>query len=163
VPLVAPGDDRAAPLVARSDDRAAPVAARRSGRAPASTATRSDDPVASNVARSDDRAPSIAVELALLEEAQTALRTHAPGRALVVLNEHAAKYPKGALAEERDGLRVVALCNVGRSEAALAAERFLADHPASPLAGPVRDACAMPRGGLGGVELPPNKTPAGGE
>jgi hypothetical protein len=96
-------------------------------------------------AHPDDRAPSIAAELALLEQAQAALRAQAPARALVVLNEHAAKYPRGALSEERNGLRVLALCDLGRSGAAQAAERFVADHPSSPLAGPVRDACTIPR------------------
>jgi hypothetical protein len=58
------------------------------------------------------------------------------------LAEHAAQYPSGALREEREGIRVVALCRAGReAEGKAAAERFLARSPRSTLVARIRAAC----------------------
>jgi hypothetical protein len=124
-----------APSIPTGPDVSGSAAARAAGRAVRMHSV--------SAAGTGDGPPSIAAELALIEGAQTALRAHAPDRALRFLNEHAARFPKGALGEERYGLRAIALCNLGRSEAVALATRFLVDHPASPLAGPVRDACAL--------------------
>ena len=81
-------------------------------------------------------------EARLLEQADADLRRGDPSAALVSLAEHATKYPAGALKEEREGVRVVALCRAGRaSEGKAAAERFLARSPRSALATRIRAAC----------------------
>jgi hypothetical protein len=85
---------------------------------------------------------SLAGELALLEDMRAALLAEDAGRALKIAGEHARKYPKGALTEERLGLRAVALCTLGRAEGTSAAATFLRDHPTSSLATKVRTACA---------------------
>lgn len=81
-------------------------------------------------------------EIHLLERADADLRRGDPRAALVRLAEHAAKYPAGALREEREGVHVVALCRAGReSEGKAAAEQFLARAPRSALATRIRAAC----------------------
>jgi hypothetical protein len=82
-------------------------------------------------------------ELPLIHQATQALRDHRTELALQLLGRHAARYPEGALAQERAGLTVLALCQQGRAaEAAPLRDRFLAETPDSPLAGRVRRACA---------------------
>jgi len=88
-------------------------------------------------------------ELGLIRKATGALRDGQPTRALQLLAEHARHHPEGMLAQERQGLRVLALCAAGRqAEGAAARTRFLRAAPRSPLAGRVEDAC----GGADGVE-----------
>jgi hypothetical protein len=86
--------------------------------------------------------PDLEGEARLLEQADADLRRGDAHAALARLEEHAAKYPAGALREEREGVRVVALCRAGRDqEGRQAAERFLARSPRSALATRIRAAC----------------------
>jgi hypothetical protein len=80
-------------------------------------------------------------ELALVRAAHDALREGRPAVALERMDEHRRVYPDGALSEERDALRVGALCALGRSDAQAEARAFLVDHPASPFVARVREAC----------------------
>jgi outer membrane protein assembly factor BamD (BamD/ComL family) len=81
-------------------------------------------------------------EAHLLEQADADLRRGDAHAALARLAEHAAKYPTGALREEREGMRVVALCRSGRNaEGNAAADRFLTRSPRSGLATRIRAAC----------------------
>jgi outer membrane protein assembly factor BamD (BamD/ComL family) len=99
-------------------------------KSPASAPAAPAAPVAAAATRSD-----LDVELALLQEAQGALRTNDGARALRLLDEHARSFPNGALAEESEAARVFALREVGRTEEARdVAARFLREHPRSPLA-----------------------------
>ncbi len=85
-------------------------------------------------------------EVHLLEEADADLRRGDATGALSRLAEHAAKYPTGALRQERDGMNVVALCQAGRqSEGRAAAARFLSRSSKSALASRIRAACGIPR------------------
>ncbi|MEO7109908.1 MAG: hypothetical protein ABI183_05680, partial [Polyangiaceae bacterium] len=85
----------------------------------------------------------IGAELELINRAQQALQAEDANEALALLNEHARRFPNGALAEERDAARVLALCGAGRQEdAATAGAAFLSAHPDSPLATRVRSSCA---------------------
>jgi hypothetical protein len=94
------------------------------------------------------RAPSapspspLDAELALLRTAHDALKAHDPAAALRALDEHARRFPDGAMVEEREASRVFALCDLARTdEATDAASRFLREHPSSPLAARVAHAC----------------------
>lgn len=81
-------------------------------------------------------------ELDLLREAQEDLHAGRPSQALERLAEHARKFPRGALWEEREASRVLALCQLGNVAAAHAqAERFIRRAPDSPFVERVRDAC----------------------
>ncbi len=81
-------------------------------------------------------------ELSILRDAHQALRKGHPADALALLEQHAAKYPKGTLSEERQAARAIALCRAGEQRRGRQlAQRFLAKSPKSPLAGGVRSAC----------------------
>jgi len=87
-------------------------------------------------------------EARLLEEADAELRAGNPQAALRPLAEHAARYPNGALSDERDGIRAIALCRGGRtSEGTAAAERFLSGTRKTSLASRVRTACNIDKPG----------------
>jgi len=95
----------------------------------------------------------VAAEVRLLGEANTLLRAGDAGRALRLLEEHARRYPKGALGEERDAARIAALCALGRtSEARDATDRFVRTAPLSPQAGSLRASC----GGSAATTLAPS-------
>jgi hypothetical protein len=77
---------------------------------------------------------SVAVDLALLQRAQTAFAQHDCPRALMLLAEHGRRFPHSRLAEERDALRVRSLgCAGHRQEAQRAAAEFAARFPRSVL------------------------------
>jgi hypothetical protein len=83
--------------------------------------------------------PSIAEELASLDEAREALRGGDASRALRVLDGHDARNPDGALSQEATVVRVQALLLAGDGAgAATVGRRFLDAHPASPYAAQVR-------------------------
>ena len=75
-------------------------------------------------------------------DARSALRSGGAARTLALLDEHARRFPRGALAEDCDAERIFALCALGRDgEARSLASRFLTGHPASPHAPSVRASC----------------------
>jgi hypothetical protein len=85
---------------------------------------------------------TLSAEADLLRAADAAVRAGAPARALAILDQHGARFPSGALVEERDAERVVVLCALGRTEEGrAAATAFLRDRPRSPLAARVRASC----------------------
>jgi len=78
--------------------------------------------------------PSDDAELELLRAAHTAYQAHDFGKALVLLSEHARRFPNGVLAEEREALRVRSLAGAGRvAEARRAAAQFAKHFPRSVL------------------------------
>ncbi len=80
-------------------------------------------------------------ELSLVRAAHDALRAGQPALALERTEEHRRAYPDGTLAEERDALRVCAICALGRTDSKAEAQAFLSDHPASPFVTRIREAC----------------------
>jgi hypothetical protein len=81
-------------------------------------------------------------EARILRTAHEALEAGDSSRALVLLDEHAAKFPRGVLEPERSAERVVALCRAGRpAEARTAAERFLSVDRPPHLVAKVRGSC----------------------
>lgn len=84
-------------------------------------------------------------ELRLIGRALTELRDADPERALALLQRHAARFPRGAFATEREGLKVLALCAAGRIEEGRRAQAaFLRTSESAPIAVRVRLACAQP-------------------
>lgn len=89
---------------------------------------------------------SLGAELALLRQAQEALRDGDSAETLHLLGELDATFPAGVLSAERDALRVVALCAAERTaEAKVFGERFRKQHPGSPYAARVDASCAGER------------------
>ncbi|WP_437763854.1 hypothetical protein WMF27_38720 [Sorangium sp. So ce281] len=87
---------------------------------------------------------TLAAEMALLREAQDAVRDGDPSAALDRLDDLGARFPEGQLREERMAARVLALCAAGRApEARAEAERLLGEAPGSVHMGRVRASCAF--------------------
>jgi outer membrane protein assembly factor BamD (BamD/ComL family) len=85
---------------------------------------------------------SLAEELKLVTAAQAALDSGRHDDALALLQQHARRFPHGALAEEREAARVEALCGLGREhEAIRLADRFVIEFPGSPRSSRIRAAC----------------------
>ncbi len=81
-------------------------------------------------------------ELRAVQTAQRALARRDGPTALRTLAALDRTQPQGNLREERDALRVLALCAAGRADdARAAADVFLTRHPGSPQAARVRGAC----------------------
>jgi hypothetical protein len=79
-------------------------------------------------------------EVELIGRARAALPRD-PAAALALLEEHRREFPRGALVEERDAIRVLALAALGRIEQARhEAQMFLRAYPFSPHAERVRRA-----------------------
>jgi len=122
----------------RARDAPAAVAARER----ASTAPKPTEPTAPAEEAGSVRAPStLADETRLLWEADQAVRAGNSARALALLDEHASRYPDGALGPERAAERVVALCNMGRVDAATV-RAYLVSHPNSSLNDRIQQTCA---------------------
>ncbi|MCY1013586.1 hypothetical protein OV079_50275 [Nannocystis pusilla] len=84
----------------------------------------------------------VLAEMALLQEAQAALRSGQPAAALRVLERHAQDFAAGSMTEERQALRVLALCAAGEvARGADEAAVFLGAHPRSTYAARVASAC----------------------
>lgn len=85
-------------------------------------------------ARSAHARPSDDAELELLRAAHSAYQAHDFSKALVLVGEHARRFPSGMLAEEREALRVRSLAGAGRiAEARRAAAQFAKHFPRSVL------------------------------
>jgi hypothetical protein len=101
-------------------------------------------------------APQIASEVALLKRAQRELASANASESLALLDDHAQRYPEGALKAERLGARVFALCQLGQVERARATAReFLSIAGSSPLVPRVLASC-----GGGGATEPSASNPA---
>lgn len=122
----------------------APAGARRR-RAPAaaedaspSTSTRAED----SGPTAGPSTPSLAEEIALVREATLALRGGDSDGALARLDDHRERFAKGALQREVTVLRAETLCALDRRDEAVALrDRFVADHPGSPLVARMRAVC----------------------
>lgn len=92
-----------------------------------------------------DGESALALELASLDRARSALAQGQASQALALLDDHAAHFPRGVLATEATVLRVEALVRAGdRASAVALAHRFLAANAASPYAPRVRSLIGEP-------------------
>ena len=92
----------------------------------------------------DPGPPSIDGELELLGAAQAALQKQRPSRALTLLQEHAFRFPTGAMVEERMAMQALALCALQRRHAAQTVLSNLeARGSHSPLLPRVRNQCGL--------------------
>ncbi len=111
--------------------------------APVAAATPTDVPAPVGLPASP--LSTLAKDVRLLRDADLATKAGDPARALALLDEHAATFPRSDLEPERSAERVFALCRAGRTEDARSARgTFLDAHPTGPLAVRVKAAC---RGG----------------
>lgn len=83
-------------------------------------------------------------EISLIKKASRALNQKQPQKTLQILDEYDATFPAGVMREERNGLRVLALCDLGRHAEALKAKRqFLRRSPSSPMASRIQERCKL--------------------
>ena len=76
-----------------------------------------------------------------MDRARTALDQGDAQALWRMMDEHARRFPEGALREERQAWRAVAACRLTHADAAARATRFLGAHPRSAQAAKVRRAC----------------------
>lgn len=105
---------------------------------PTPPASRSRRPTALEDAQED----TFAAELKLLAEGHAALNVGDTAEALRVADLYKKTYPRGHFKEDREALRVLALCAAGKETAA--ARRFLGRNPRSIHVTRIREACALP-------------------
>jgi hypothetical protein len=128
--------DRISPEPASSPHAGTPVRVSRSGPAPAPPVAPQPKPASTSARpmRSLTAHESYAAERGLLQRAQVAYASHDFSAALVLVAEHARRFPNGRLAEEREALRVRSLAGSGRAgEARRAVSAFAARFPRSVL------------------------------
>lgn len=83
-------------------------------------------------------------ELELLHRAQAAWRAHEAPQALALIDQHKRRFPRSELRLEREGLRVLTLCELGRTnEARALAHKLLDKAPRSPLRATIEESCAL--------------------
>jgi hypothetical protein len=83
-----------------------------------------------------------AAELELVRAMQQALRSGNPSQALVLASQHAQRFPGGTLAQEREGVRAIAQCQLAKPEArAGILEQFNQRFGGSPYTARVKAAC----------------------
>lgn len=84
-------------------------------------------------------------EVALLSKAQAALSRGRPQEALAALSEHALRFPRGVLTEERVATRARTLCALGRmQEAQTELKRMQKLNPSSAYLARARESCGLP-------------------
>lgn len=87
---------------------------------------------------------STGVELRAIREADAALRAGDAASALRTTRALARRCPQGAMVEEREALRVMALCRAREPTASAELRRFLTTWPRSPIHERVEAQCAAP-------------------
>ncbi len=83
-------------------------------------------------------------ELQLVASARTSIADGDFTTALAVLDEHARRFPKGVLAEERSAYRAIALCRSGAADARTAQLQFNSSYPGSHHHRSIKAACDTP-------------------
>lgn len=92
--------------------------------------------------RAEPTGDQVLAELALIQRIKEALDADQPARALTLVEQHARSFARGTLIEEREALRVVALCADDDPKRGLRAQRsFLRTYPRSAYGDRVRGAC----------------------
>jgi hypothetical protein len=99
------------------------------------------DPPKAAPTRRSAPAGGVDVEAPLISAAVQALSNGDADRALEILATHRRRFPAGVMGEDREAVRIFALCRAGRDATSLRAE-FLRRWPSSPHAPKVRDACS---------------------
>jgi hypothetical protein len=102
------------------------------------------EPSAAGTRRAGVLRDHLAEEVEILSRATSELRAGRAQNALNALDEHARKFPRGLLSEERRAAHAQALCALGRrGEAAVALERLIRSAPQSPNTARAKQACGI--------------------
>lgn len=132
----------AAPALSAAPPVAAPKDPATNDAAP-SEPVKQPKPSALPAAPSTGPAHALAEEAALLHRAQAAWRAGQSAQALELANQHAQRFPRSQLGNERDVLRVLTLCKLGQARAAKQiGARLLQKAKGSPWYQSVAESCA---------------------
>lgn len=93
--------------------------------------------------RAEPTGDQVLAELALIQSIKEALDRDQPQQALALVDRHARSFARGTLIEEREALRVVALCDADDPRGSRAQEKFLSNYPRSAYRDRVRGACPL--------------------
>jgi hypothetical protein len=130
---------------ARLGSREAPNEASRTGTpvtTVANAASRAPTTTGVSVDAPEPPISSLREEALLIREANASLESGDAARSLVLAEEHARRFPNGALLPEGAVVHILALCQTGRLEQARAETgAFLLAHPEGPLSMRVRSSC----------------------
>jgi hypothetical protein len=106
---------------------------------PAIVAREDREPSATTDSEPESPSSTLEAELALMKQAREA---RSPAVTLALLEQHRDEFTDGVLTDEREVMRIEALCALGRAdEAEQAAALFVAAKPAHPLRSRVEPAC----------------------
>ena len=137
-----------AEILAPADQRAvapSPVAVPVTAPAQAATQSFPTSPPPNTATSEPARAVTLTREARALADVQRALREGRSTEALVMLAAQNREFAGGALGQEREAARIMALCTAGRvAEGRPAAERFLTANPGSPVTTHIRSSCGVP-------------------
>ncbi|PCC73595.1 hypothetical protein SAMN02745121_07343 [Nannocystis exedens] len=114
-----------APTTVEASAPTGPPPAKQAGRRSAGGAASGGTANSSEAETSGETGPDLAAERRLLEAAQAALQRGATAAALARLDEHGRRFAHGLLADEREVLRVLALCAEHRADEAEAVAQAL--------------------------------------
>jgi hypothetical protein len=131
------GESKSASAVVESD----PLEATSVAIEPTAAIVEREDREPSAITDSEPESPSstLEAELALMKQAREA---GSPAGTLALLEQHRDEFADGVLTDEREVMRIEALCALGRvDEAEQAAAVFVAAKPAHPLRSRVEPAC----------------------
>jgi hypothetical protein len=110
---------------------------------PAARRGRKAPPERAPEGRDVDPLEVVRAESLLIGRARAALRDDDPAAASRLLDQHARRFPSGELEQERELLRVIALCDSGQTDAARRSARgFREAFSGSPLLGHLESTCA---------------------
>ncbi len=136
--------EKAAPV----DERAlaqSPATLHPAAPAPAATQSFATSAPPSAATSAPASAVTLTREARALADVQRALREGRSTEALAMLVAQNREFAGGALGQEREAARIMALCAAGRvAEGRPAAERFLTTNPGSPVATHIRSSCGVP-------------------
>jgi hypothetical protein len=141
-----PVNETSAPVASRAAASASPVVAlpdTTASAAPPATLVKPavSLPSSKSTVSSIDRS-NPAEELPLVRAMQQALRAGSPSQALALAADHARRFPRGSLLEEREGVRAVAGCQLAPADArAPILAAFTKRFSTSPYAARVKAAC----------------------
>jgi len=140
----------AASQVSKAEPQAKPAESAREVSPEAPVVAETHEPAApakpsapSSAVQGNKPSEDLAQEAALLHEAQAAWRAGQSAQALSLANQHARRFPRSQLANERDVLRVLSLCKLGQVQAAKqVGARLLRQAKGSPWYQSVAGSCA---------------------
>lgn len=91
--------------------------------------------------RAEPTGDQVLAELTLIQRIKEALDRDQPQQALTLVEQHTRTFARGTLIEEREALRVVALCDADDPRGSRAQEKFQTKYPRSAYRDRVRAAC----------------------